>query len=62
MSNIKAILRELRVHAPYIIAVVLVCMNALIANGDITIAPHTLDLINAVLAALGLGVLHKRQA
>lgn len=48
-------------HLPYIIGVVWVVLNALVANGDINLSNHAMDIINSVLPAFGLGVLHKRQ-
>lgn len=52
----------LKRHLPYVIGVALVVVNSLLANGDINLSNHTIDLVNGLLAALGLGVLHKRQA
>lgn len=51
----------LRKHLPYVVGAVLIVLNALIANGDISFSAHVVNLINAVLAAFGLGVLHSRQ-
>lgn len=45
-------------HLPLIVAAILVAVNYLIDSGSLVLAPHTLDLVNAVLAGAGLGSLH----
>lgn len=55
LSNIKA-------HLPYYIGIVLVVVNALVDNGTLSVSNHAANLINAILAAFGLGVLHYRSA
>lgn len=57
----NALLNNIRVHLPAYLAVALVVVNALIDSGNLVLPPHLLDVVNAVLAALGLGVLHVRQ-
>jgi len=57
----QTLLKQLRTHLPYVIGVVLVVANALVANGDLTLSNHAVDVVNALLSAFGLGVLHKRQ-
>jgi len=61
MNGIKKVFENVRVHSPAYLAVALVIVNALIDSGNLVLAPHVLDVVNAVLAALGLGVLHVRQ-
>lgn len=61
MNAVKRVLENVRVHLPAYLAVALVVVNALIDSGNLVLAPHVLDVVNAVLAALGLGVLHVRQ-
>jgi hypothetical protein len=60
MSKVQLALSVLRKHIVPVIGIVLIVLNALIANGDISLSAHTVDLLNAVLAAAGLGILHKR--
>lgn len=60
MDKVTSSIKYLRKHIVPIIGIALVVVNALIANGDITLSPHVLDLVNAILAASGLGILHKR--
>lgn len=59
--NLKNITKTAVIHLPYFIGVALVLINTLIANGDIKLSSHALDIVNAVLAAFGLGILHQRQ-
>lgn len=62
MNSLKKILSSVRTHLPAYLAVALVVVNVLIDNGTLVIPPHALDVVNAVLAALGLTVLHVRQS
>jgi hypothetical protein len=55
-------LKFLKKHLPYVVGVALVVVNTLLANGDINLSNHSIDLVNGLLGALGLGVLHHRQA
>lgn len=47
-------------YAPVIAPVVLIVVQSLIDSGDLNVSTHTLALINAVLAAIGLHALHIR--
>jgi hypothetical protein len=51
----------LKSHLPVVVGVVLVALNYLIDTGTLTLSSHTVSLVNALLAATGLGVLHYRQ-
>lgn len=55
------VLQTLKKHLPYVIGIVLVVVNALIDQKVLKFNNGTVDIINAVLAATGLGVLHNRQ-
>lgn len=57
----KQTLNYLKLHLPYVLGVVLIVVNYLIDNNYLSVGDKTTGLINAVLAALGLGVLHYRQ-
>jgi GH25 family lysozyme M1 (1,4-beta-N-acetylmuramidase) len=54
-------LRLLGKHFPYVVGVLLIVVNALVANGDLSLSAHVVDVVNSVLAAFGLGALHARQ-
>lgn len=54
LANVKA-------HFPAYLATVLVVVNALLDANVIHLSSHVTDIVNAVLVALGLGVLHVRQ-
>jgi hypothetical protein len=60
-NSMRKAFDSIRLHFPAYVAIVLVLVNTLIDTGTLTIAPHTLYVLNAILAALGLGVLHVRQ-
>lgn len=55
------VLANVKQHLPYYAAGLLVVVNALVDGGYITIPQKPASFISAVLAALGLGVLHYRQ-
>jgi hypothetical protein len=57
----KDTLKKIWSHAPAYLAVLLVVINALIDAGVLTIPDHVLTLINAVLLASGVGIIHGRQ-
>ena len=57
----KNTLQHIWKNAPIYLAIVLVVMNALIDSGYVTLPDTAVALINAILAGLGLGVLHVRQ-
>lgn len=48
-------------HLPYAIGVILVSVNYLVDSNVLSFSSHTTIMINAILSALGLGILHKRQ-
>lgn len=50
----------IKTHFPLIVGIALVVVNALVDQGYITLSGHVAALINAILAALGFGVLHYR--
>jgi hypothetical protein len=57
----KNTLQHIWKNAPIYLGIILVIVNALIDSGTIALPTHLAFLINAILAAFGLGVLHVRQ-
>jgi hypothetical protein len=55
------ILTGFKTHLPAYIAGALIVLNALEQGGIISLSTKIIVVINAVLAAFGLGVLHVRQ-
>lgn len=58
---VQNIVNQLKIHAPIVLAVLLVLVNALIDSGFVSLPQNLVDTINVVLAAGGLTVLHVRQ-
>lgn len=48
-------------HLPYVIGVVLIVLNVLVDNNVVSLSVQFTNVLNALLAAGGLGVLHQRQ-
>lgn len=57
----KSFLLVLKKHLPYLVGVVLIVLNVLIDQHVFSLSDQSTNLVNALLAAFGLGVLHKRQ-
>lgn len=56
-----AFLAHIKKHIPGYLSIALVVVNALLANGTIHLSVHVVAVVDAVLAALGIGILHVRQ-
>jgi hypothetical protein len=57
----KAFLANVWVHMPIYISIALIVLNSLIDQNVISVPGSLTILINALLAAAGLGILHVRQ-
>lgn len=57
----KNLLLNIKTHLPAYIATALVILNALEQARTITLSTKVVVVVNAVLAAFGLGILHVRQ-
>ena len=57
----KNIIKSISTHLPAYIAVALVVVNALEQAGTISLSTKVVVVVNALLAAFGLGLLHIRQ-
>jgi hypothetical protein len=58
---VRKALVAMKQHLPYTIGVVLIVLNVLVDNNVIVLSGGLTNVINALLAAGGLGVLHHRQ-
>lgn len=60
-TTLDTVVRFLSVHFPYVIGIALILLNTLVDNKIINFSDQLTNVLNAILAAAGLGVLHHRQ-
>lgn len=62
VTQLKNLFNYLNKHLPVVLGAVIVMIQALVDNGLLIVPPRPLALLNALLVASGLGILHVRSA